>query len=371
MLTTVSLVLLIAGLLWLVGFTIYIRRKYTPIIARILQLTPRLDPRKAEPLGEGEPVDFASDDGIRLRGNLLPARSRQRAGVILFCHEFLGDRSTVRAYADPLRDLGFDIFTFDFRNHGESDAEPGYEPLQWTTDRELADIRAAIAHLRSRPDADPAGLGIFGISRGGASALCAAAEDRSIWGVITDSAFPTRGMLIHYMKQWAGIYSKWAHKIMPEAVFAFLAWTARRYAERERKCRYPDIERAAAKIGPRPWLMIHGEKDSYVVRSIAEGLYASGRRPKELWAVEGAKHNGCLDINPGAYCERLADFLTRFAPRPIDPAAMERLAGSRAAFDEREVLAGASTRNGRAEPAVADDWSEIKPEAAGVHSASD
>ena len=81
----------------------------------------------------------------------------ERAGVVVFCHEFLGDRWSFQPYTDGLRDLGFDLFTFDFRNHGTSATEPGYEPLQWVSDREVRDLRAALAYLRSRPDRDPAG----------------------------------------------------------------------------------------------------------------------------------------------------------------------------------------------------------------------
>ena len=106
--------------------------------------------------------------GSTLAGTYLQARTDGRAGVLVFCHEFLSDRWSYRPYADHLRDLGFDIFTFDFRNHGESQSEPGYQPLHWVTDHEVRDLHAALAYLRTRPDHDPAGFGLFGVSRGGA-----------------------------------------------------------------------------------------------------------------------------------------------------------------------------------------------------------
>ncbi len=48
--------------------------------------------------------------------------------MIVYCHEYLSDRWSYHPYVDHLRDLGFDLFTFDFRNHGESENEPGYGP---------------------------------------------------------------------------------------------------------------------------------------------------------------------------------------------------------------------------------------------------
>ena len=73
--------------------------------------------------------------------------------MIVYCHEYLSDRWSYYPYVNHLRDLGFDVFTFDFRNHGESESEPGYEPMQWTSDREVRDLRAALgdAAVAARP----------------------------------------------------------------------------------------------------------------------------------------------------------------------------------------------------------------------------
>ena len=86
-----------------------------------------------------------------------------------------------------------DLFTFDFRNHGTSDLDPDYAPLQWTTEREIRDLRGALAYLRTRDDHDPAGFGLFGVSRGGTTALIVAAGEPDVWGVVTDGAFPDSG----------------------------------------------------------------------------------------------------------------------------------------------------------------------------------
>ena len=126
--------------------------------------------------------------------------------MIVYCHEYLSDRWSFYPYVDHLRDLGYDIFTFDFRNHGASDLDPDYAPLQWTTEHEIHDLRAALAYLRTRDDHDPAGFGLFGVSRGGTTALIAAAAEPDVWGVITDGAFPTQGTMVAYIVRWAQIY---------------------------------------------------------------------------------------------------------------------------------------------------------------------
>ena len=50
-----------------------------------------------------------------------------------------------------------------------------------------------------------------------------------------------------------------------------------------------------ARLAPRPWLMIHGEKDAYISPTIARELFVRAGEPKELWIVPNAKHNRCRD----------------------------------------------------------------------------
>ena len=105
----------------------------------------RFLPLRVSPHDQGETVEFTTDDGLAASAAATCGRGRyEQAGVIVYCHEYLSDRWSYHPYLDHLRDLGFDIFTFDFRNHGESESEPGYEPMQWTSDREVRDLRAAL-----------------------------------------------------------------------------------------------------------------------------------------------------------------------------------------------------------------------------------
>ena len=102
----------------------YLIVRYTPIIGRVFEEKPMFLPLRLAPRDDGEEVRFTTSDGLELAGTYLPARSGSRAGVLVFCHEFLSDRWSYEPYADALRDLGFDIFTFDFRNHGASASDP-------------------------------------------------------------------------------------------------------------------------------------------------------------------------------------------------------------------------------------------------------
>ncbi len=301
-------------------FLIYVAARYTRHIVRIFEEKPLFQPLRVEPLLEGEDADFRTKDGIALKGTYLKARTSSRAGVIVFCHEYLSDRWSVIPYADGLRDLGFDLFSFDFRNHGISQVDESYKPLQWVTNHEIHDINAAIAYVRSRTDTDAAGVGLFGISRGGGAALCVAGDDPGVWGVVTDGAFPTKGMMFAYMKRWADIYTggRRIYQGLPHAVFAWVGMVSRVRSQIRLHCTFPDVERAVARLAPRPWFMIHGQRDNYISPEIAKTLFDEARDPKELWIVPHAKHNRCRELQPVEYASKLSYFFEKWAPRRLN-----------------------------------------------------
>lgn len=337
----IVLVPCLAALLLGAAFLVYVAIRYTPIIGRIFEEKPLFLPLRVAPIADaGDEVRLRTVDGLELGGTYLPCRSDARLGVLVFCHEYLSDRWSYQPYIDRLRDHGYDVFTFDFRNHGSSESDPRYRPLQWVTDHEVADLRAALDYLRSRPDRDPAGVGLFGVSRGGGTALVAAANDPMVWGVITDGAFGTRSTMLAYILRWAEIYvgNPYLWKRMPLCVFSFLGWAGRIKSQRRLHCRFPDVEKAVNRLAPRPWLMIHGGKDAYIGPEIARMLFSAAREPKELWIVPLAKHNRCREIQPEAYAERVDAFLARSGPRrplpapvvhpPAEPATAKQLSST-------------------------------------------
>jgi pimeloyl-ACP methyl ester carboxylesterase len=306
-------------------FLLYVYIRYAPIILRIFEEKPLFFPLRTRPSGDGEDVRFATADGLNLAGTYFKTKAARRLGVVVFCHEYLGDRWSALAYVGHLRDLGFDLFSFDFRNHGQSDSDPDYQPLQWLTAHELSDLRAALKYVRSRSDADLAGVGLFGVSRGGCAALCVGGKDPGVWGVTTDGAFPTRGTMLAYILRWAEIYvgskSFWRH--VPIQAYHFLAWSSRKRVQRKLNCRFPDVERGTARLAPRPLFMVHGEKDSYIGPDIARALFAAAGEPKELWVVPKAKHNRCREVAGAEYSDRVAAFFLANAPRASKATARE------------------------------------------------
>jgi pimeloyl-ACP methyl ester carboxylesterase len=302
-------VVLLLGVLYGL-FHLYLRHKYLDKVVRIFQEKPLFIIPRGQPAADAEEVRFPTTDGLTLCGCYLKSLAPRRAGVILFGLEFGSNRWSAVPYCEFLRRAGFDIFAFEPRCQGDSDCPPGYEPLQWVTAFEVRDFQAALGYLRNRPDADPRGVGLFGISKGGSAGLLAAAEDPYVRCFVTDGIFATHTTMVPYMRKWIAIYNtkyklqKW----LPTFTYSLIAADARRRIRRERGCRFPHLERVLGRLGNRPLLMIHGGGDTYIKPEMARELFDRVRGPKEFWEVPGAKHNQAFHLANGEYQRRVLAF---------------------------------------------------------------
>jgi alpha-beta hydrolase superfamily lysophospholipase len=289
--------------------------KYVRISLNIFTDTP--PPLSMGPLDfervSGQEVRLRAFDGTSLRG--MWVRGGQSKGVIIFCHEFGSDMHSCARYTKPLMQAGFDIFTFDFRGHGESSCPPQYRPLQWASDKETGDVMGAIAHVHQEltQRGEPARIGLFGISRGGCAAILAAATDSSVEAVLADGAFSTDSVCISLMKRWAKIFARVrvAYENHPEGFWRLLYRLMRCRAQRRMGCRYPSVRLAMNKMAPRPIMLIHGAQDSYVPAQQTQLLYEEAPSPKYVWIVPRAKHNQSVVIVPDEYAQRTVAFFEK------------------------------------------------------------
>jgi fermentation-respiration switch protein FrsA (DUF1100 family) len=315
----------VALLVWL---HYYLRWNYLHHVVRIFQEKPLFVIPRGKPVEGAEDVRFPTSHGLTLRGCYLKARGERR-GVILFGLEFGSNRWSCVPYCEHLLDRGYDVFAFEPRGQGDSDRHPGYDPLQWLTDFEVADVHAALAYLKSRPDADPKGVGFFGISKGGSAGLLAGAADSWIRCFVTDGAFATYATMVPYMRKWYGIYNNQyiLQGLLPLWYYGLIGQVGLNEIARERGCRFPHLESVVRRLSPRPLLMIHGGGDTYIKPEMGQALFDRARRPKEFWVVPGAKHNQALHIAAEEYRRRVLEFFDRHlaestaaAPVPAVPA---------------------------------------------------
>ncbi len=303
----------------LLAFLILLLGKYIRICLNIFVDTPpslSMAPVDFKPL-HGQISRFRSFDGTSLRGMHLNTPNRRDCkGTIVFCHEFGSDMYSCARYARPLIEAGFDVFTFDFRGHGESSSGGKYRSLQWPSDKELEDVLGACAYVESRLAAEGrlTDIGLFGISRGAGAGILGAASDPNVKAMVCDGAFSTETTLVALMKRWAHIFArvKLVYENHPDAFWRFMVWWLMRFAQPKLSRKFPSVRKALKEMQPRPMFFIHGERDSYIRVDQTRLLYEEAPSPRYLWVVEDAKHNQSVVVSPREYGTRTVAFFLRY-----------------------------------------------------------
>ncbi len=292
------------------GVLHYYRAKHLDQIVRIFEEKPLFVIPRGKPAPGAEDVHFETSDGLTLRGCYLTGRG-PRKGVILFGLEFGSNRWACVPYCSALLDRGYDVFAYEPRNQGDSDKDSVYQPLQWVTDRDITDMRAALTYLKKRKDAPGGGVGIFGVSKGGSVGLEVAAADPWVRCVATDGAYGTYTTLVPYMRRWVSIYVKTGERIrnlVPDWFYGRIGMSAVRESARQRGVTFVPVERALSRLH-KPLFMVHGAADTYIKADMAQSLHGrAATAEKSLWLVAGAKHNQALVRAGDEYSRKLAAF---------------------------------------------------------------
>lgn len=303
-----------------------ILRKYVKIMFNIIRDTPpplAMGPRDFERI-EGERVVFRAFDNLNLCGMFLSgAHGGVPKGMVIFAHEFSSDMYSCARYCRPLLAAGYDVFSFDFRGHGESSCEPAYQPRQWATEREVNDMLGAIAYIEDWLEQRdrPLRIGLFGISRGAGAAILAAQNNSAVAAIIVDGAFSSDTTLEHLMKRWAYIFAKvrFVYENHPPQFWRFLRWLLFCECKKKLNCSFPSVWKALQRMDPsRSMLFIHGERDSYIPVEQSQMLHdVSPARHKSLWIVPGAKHNQSVITRPEYYAKRTVEFFDEHLALPV------------------------------------------------------
>ncbi|WP_405163227.1 hypothetical protein OG203_44385 [Nocardia sp. NBC_01499] len=133
-------------------------------------------------------VSFTGSGGVVLHGTVIaPATGRQPgAAIVLLGGSDWKVRADVRQHAEMFARLGLVTLTFDKRTIGYSKTHRDYGVL-------AEDALGAVELLRSRPDVDPARVGLWGVSEGSWVAPLAASRSDHVGFVITVGASGTGG----------------------------------------------------------------------------------------------------------------------------------------------------------------------------------
>lgn len=243
-----------------------------------------------------EDISFpTAGDGLMLRGWYIKAKKSDRCIIMTHGGEYHRADPTIGMLeiAKGLVGHGYNVLTFDLRGHGESDdgrMSAGYY--------ERRDLQGAIAYAKGRGIL-PRHIGLLGFSVGAAASLLAAAEDKELAAVVTDSCWADPMDLIE--RQMV------KRRHMPR----FLTPILLSIAKAAYGVNFDEVKPLATvgKIAPRPILFIHGEFDDTVPVESALSLYHSIANPgNRLWVVPEARHVSSYRAQPKEYITKVAAF---------------------------------------------------------------
>lgn len=240
---------------------------------RGLKLAARL--RAAESVEGGGGAGLA-EEAVSGQSVLLPP-------LVIVCHGFTGSKEGgggAVAMADQLAGRGFATLLFDFTGCGES--EGVWEEI--TLSRQVDDLGAVVEWARSKGYRQ---IILNGRSFGGATALAYAAADRQIAAVCTWAA------VARPLQLFSGFTGKKispggpaGEKIALHDGTGSICLQRRFFQDLQRH----DLPDCAARIAPRPLLLIHGTADEVVPVADAQLLFDSAGEPKKLALVKDADH---------------------------------------------------------------------------------
>lgn len=280
-------------------------------VVKVFEQSPGFGVEPAAPRDDAELISFTSTNGITIRGSLYPGNDQSK-GVIIYCPETGGNHWMAMNYTIALRDAGYTVVSFDFRNQSDSDTMEDYESTHWPTEYEVNDALAAIDFVVNHDQLKSQPICMFGVSRGGTIALAAGARREEVKCVIGDGAFVINTLMQFFAVRWAELYvpRKWLVYV-PNWHISSTLFFARMVSQIKRRVRYATLTSDLPKFRNRKVLLIAGKRDSYVKPEMTNDIARRAGDGSEIWIAPKAKHNMARTMNEAEYDRRLVDFVSR------------------------------------------------------------
>lgn len=218
----------------------------------------------------------------------------ERAPAVLLLHAIRADRLSMVSRARLLVRHGFSVFLIDLQAHGETAGSA--ITLGW---RESADARSALEWLRRERSSSR--VGVIGCSLGGAAVLLGGQP----------SGFDAAVFEAVYARAARAVENRIRIRLGPLApvLTPFLLVQLRSRLGVSAS----DLEpiRSIGRFGG-PVLIVAGSEDQHTTLEESRELFQAAAQPKELWVVQGARHQDLLSFDPIGYEARVVSFLTRY-----------------------------------------------------------
>lgn len=259
---------------------------------------------------------FLLDGDLHLPDGLQPG---ERRPAIVACSGYQGLKGIHPArFARAFVPQGFVCLAFDYRGFGFSEGERGrLTPQDW-----VEDVRAAVSFMETVPEVDPERIAVIGWGLGGGVVVAEAADDPRVRAVVCcngigDGERSTRNM--HDEATWTRLCERIAEdrrrRVLLGRSEVTSPWDIVRldvdgatdgYVAEE-LYKAPGFgsgvtlesadfllrfrpEAVAARISPRPLLVVHGDRNRLHLPEEAEAIHAAACEPKRLVMLPSSGH---------------------------------------------------------------------------------
>lgn len=242
-----------------------------------------------------EEFTLKTAEGIPLSCWFLKAAGISR-GTIIYLHGVSECKIVGLPVAKLLHDHGYNVFLYDSRRHGDSGGQ--YCTYGFY---EKHDASTIINHLEQRPDIQLGSIGLWGVSMGAAVALQVGASDPRISAIVAESGFATlRTIFDDYQKRMIKLPWHYLRNIVIKRSERIAHFKANAVSPMD-----------AVRTIRVPLFILHGTKDNLIDAEYSKMVFRQANEPKELWLVEGARHNDMREIGGEEYDRRIIGFFEK------------------------------------------------------------
>jgi alpha-beta hydrolase superfamily lysophospholipase len=239
-----------------------------------------------------EELALKTAEGIHLSCWLIKAPHNPR-GTVIYLHGVSECKIVGLPLARELYDSGYNVFLYDSRRHGDSDGKyctyGFYEKHDTTT---------IINYLVARPDLTLRNIGLLGTSMGAAVALQVAAIDQRVRAVVAESGFATlRSIFDDYQRRMIKLPWHYLRNIVIKRSEYMAHFKANSVSPLD----------AVRNINV-PLFILHGTVDNLIAHKYSQMIFDNAHPPKELWLIQGAKHNDMTAVGGKEYTRRILGF---------------------------------------------------------------